>query len=125
MNFNPFASTDNPLDMDPERIHLVIIHRVKSNNPILIKLSIGDITHNKPTAILLAEALCGNTHLRRVTVWKHVYGMDHFHIILSQTCLDSASVPDSKCSHTKEPMAIPWLWGNNSFLPSTLSSNWI
>jgi len=93
MNLNPFSSTANPFgtDPEPERIHLDIIHRVKSNDPLLIELSIGDIAHDKRTAILLAEALRGNTHLRYVTFREYVYDIDHFHIILS-------ALPETKVS---------------------------
>lgn len=61
--------------------HLDIINRVKSNDPMLFELVIGDILSDKSTVLLLAEALRENTSIKRVILREYRYEVDHLQII--------------------------------------------
>jgi hypothetical protein len=58
------------------------IRRVKNDDPLLVELCIGDILSNKRTSVSLANALRGNTNLRRVAFREYGYKMEHFRMVL-------------------------------------------
>lgn len=70
-------------EADTRRDHLDIINRVKSNDPDLPALGIGAILNDVHTATLLAEAVRGNTNLKRVRFYEYGGNMDHFHMVIS------------------------------------------
>mmetsp|Transcript_5911 Transcript_5911/g.12948 ORF Transcript_5911/g.12948 Transcript_5911/m.12948 type:complete len:314 (-) Transcript_5911:336-1277(-) len=70
-------------EAETRRDHLDIINRVKSNDPDLPALDIGVILNDLHTATLLAEALRGNTNLKRVRFYEYGGDMDHFHMVIS------------------------------------------
>jgi hypothetical protein len=74
---------DNSHDpREPSQVHLNEIHRIAVNDPQLRAISVGDILRDNETAVLLAEALRGNTNLKRIIFREH-YNMDHAQIIIS------------------------------------------